>query len=108
MKKENRIKKHSEFDLIIKTGKKIKSKIFSVYYLSSSSNSSRIGIAVGKSNGKAVTRVKIKRQIRAILASCWDFSLKVNVIIIARPNYEVGEFSLNKTELVGLLDKIED
>ena len=37
-----------------------------------------------------------------------DFSKKFDIVIIVRPSYKVGEFRSNETELVGLLEKIEE
>ena len=72
-------------------------------------NETHIGIAVGKKNGGAVARVKIKRQIRAIIASAWeDYSLPFDIIIIAKASYDTKDFSASKEELTSLLEKVKD
>lgn len=110
MKKALRIKKHSEFDLIIKNGKKLKSKNFSIYYQAApiDQDFTRIGLAIGKANGHAVTRVREKRQVRAMLASRNDYSLPVNIIITIHPCYRGDEFQNNERELNSLLDNVKE
>lgn len=106
MKKQFRIKKHPEFDLIIKTGRKIKTPNFTIAYLPSDEDFTRIGIAVGKSNGNAVKRVKAKRQVRAMLANYGDYTLPVNVIIVIRPSFAKGSFEENQKELHAALEQM--
>ena len=109
MKREYRVKRHPEFDRIIKVGRKYKSERFTLYCeLSPDQPHSRIGIAVGKKNGNAVTRVRIKRQVRAMLAKRNDYALPMNLIIVVRPNYHVGEFTASEAELNALLDQIKE
>lgn len=110
MKKALRIKKHSEFDSIIKNGTRLKSKNFSIYYqvAPSDQNFTRIGLAIGKANGHAVTRVREKRQVRAMLAKRNDYSLPVNIIISIRPCFKEDEFENNERELSSLLDNVKE
>lgn len=89
MKRENRVRKHSEFDRIIKTGTAFKGHFFSCYWIRSEEGLTRIGIAVGKRNGNAVKRVRIKRQVRAMINQLWgDMSLSIDLIIVVRPSYK--------------------
>lgn len=108
MKVVNRVKKHEEFNEIISTGKKFKSSTLAVFYRSNINGYTRIGVAVGKKNGKAVQRVKIKRQIRAMIAKRNDYSLSIDLIIVVKPSYDTTLFSKNETELNELLNKIKE
>ena len=109
MKREYRVKKHPEFDHIIRSGKRIKSEHFALYFeLIPGQNHSRIGIAVGKKNGVAVTRVRIKRQVRAMLAKRNEYDLPINLIIVVRPNYHVDGFTASEEELNASLDRMKE
>ena len=108
MKREYRILKHSEFDRIIAGGKCIRTAHFRLFYLAEESNEHiRIGIALGKANGTAVRRVKEKRQVRAMLAKRNDYSPKLNLIIIIRPNYDPDSDFEMEEELNGAINQIE-
>lgn len=108
MKRENRVRKHSDFDRIIQQGESIKGTHFSLFYERNAESKTQIGIAVGKKNGGAVARVKIKRQIRAMIARHWsDWSLPLRIVIIVRPSYRIEEFTGNQEELESLLRKIK-
>ena len=71
-------------------------------------NYTRIGIAVGKSNGVAVTRVKEKRQVSAMLAKRNDYSLPIDLIIVIRPCYSTEAYEANEEELNASLDQIRE
>ncbi|MDY5441595.1 MAG: ribonuclease P protein component [Candidatus Enteromonas sp.] len=108
MKKINTIKPHREFDRIIHGGVKVKSTHFSLFGEKSDAGYARVGVAVGKSNGKAVVRVRIKRQVRAMIAKAMDWTAPVNLIIVIRPTYQLGEFATNEQELIASLARIKE
>lgn len=108
MKRVNTVKSHREYDAIIHHGVKLRSEHFSLYYRPSDLGYTRIGLAVGKANGGAVQRVRIKRQVRAILAKRNDYSLPIDIIIVIRPNYDQADFHENERELNVLLDQIKE
>lgn len=109
MKKENTIKPHREFDRIIHTGARVKSAHFTVFGEKSANSVLRIGIAVGKANGKAFMRVRVKRQVRAFIASKkMDLTQPFNLIIVVRPSYHEGEFTQNELELHASLDRMKE
>lgn len=109
MQKEYRVKKHSEFDRIIHAGAKIKTIHYTIYIEKApEQNHARIGIAVSKRNGIAVSRVRIKRQIRAMISRNFDMNRRLNLIIVIRPNYSPLEKKGNEEELAKALDEIKD
>jgi len=87
LKKIHRITKQKDFDLILKTGKKIYSPTFIVRYLSNDQNLTRIGIIVSnKVSKKATTRNRIKRKIReSIRLSFSKLKNGQDIIIITSP-----------------------
>jgi ribonuclease P protein component len=72
MKRENRVLKHQEFDAIIQSTPFIRSQHYVIHYRQNVANLARIGISVSKKNGDAVTRNRIKRQVRAMIAGGYD------------------------------------
>ena len=77
-----------------------------MYYDKRKEEYSRIGISVSKKLGDAVTRNKIKRQIRMMLSEMYNFDQGVSdVIIIARNKYLEKSYEDNKTELEKLIKK---
>lgn len=67
MKKYETIKKKREFDEIIHQEKYKKNNSYIIYNKENNYSYPRFGIAVGKKIGNAVTRNKIKRQVRDII-----------------------------------------
>ncbi len=109
MKKEYRVKKHSEFDRIIHGGHKIKTPHYTIYVEKVPNQShARIGLAVSKRNGNAVTRVRIKRQVRAMVNRHFDVNSRLNLIIVIRPSYNALEAQINEEELAKALDEAKE
>ena len=67
MKKLYIVKKHQDFDRIIKTGKRKTNKSFIIYSIENNLPYDRYGVSVGKKLGNAVYRNKYKRKIRPII-----------------------------------------
>jgi len=67
MKKNNIIKKSSEFDRIIHSEKSTKFKDYIIYIEYNDSDNYHFGLSVGKKIGNAVTRNKVKRRLKSII-----------------------------------------
>lgn len=90
MKKKYRVKKNQEFQDIMLHHNSYANRNLVVYVLEDKDQTHyRIGLSVGKKVGNAVTRNKVKRQLRVGVAQISE-SLRttINVIIIARPGIE--------------------
>ena len=83
MKKENIIKKSLDFDRIIKNNKSYKYKDYIIYLEKTENNTYHFGLSVGKKIGNAVTRNKIKRQLKNIIDQN-NYEKGINCIIIVR------------------------
>lgn len=109
MKKVNRVKKYREFKVIMNLRKFKRNELYSVYFKEKALEVGRVGILVTKRNGNAVTRVKIKRQVRSIIDEALDLrNEKYDYIVAISKNYSIDEFSKNKALLVKLLNSIKE
>lgn len=109
MKEINRVKKYREFKEILDLRNFKRNEIYTVYFRKNDFGYSRVGILVTKKNGNAVTRVKIKRQVRATVDSCLDYkNVSKDFIIVINKKYSVDEFNKNKDLLVNLINSIKE
>lgn len=107
MKKTKRIKKSYEFQTIIEQKKYQANDQYVIYYQPKKELEHRIGISVGKKIGNAVTRNKIKRQVRMMVLEKKVQNLAFDCIIIVRPKYLKKDFKENSEKLFSLIDKIK-
>lgn len=107
MKRANRVRKHKDFDRIITHSQPVKGRYFSIFHERGDVDETHIGIAVGKNNGGAVARVRLKRQVRAMVNEIWtDWAIPLNLIIVIRPSYKQDCFHDGKRELADSLGKV--
>lgn len=106
MKKVNRIRKNEEFQRIISKKQSLANASFVLYISKRQENHARVGLSVSKKLGDAVTRNKIKRQIRMMFIETFDFdNYPFDVICIAKMKYLEFDYSANKKALEKLLNK---
>ena len=103
MTKERTVKKRSDFDRVINKGTRIPTASYRIFFLPNEIGHTRFGIGVGKKNGNAVVRNRLKRQVRAMVAKRNDYSLPLDVIILIRPSYSSEKFDENEAELLNAL-----
>ena len=107
MKVINRIKANEEFGNTVRKGKTLKASSYVVHYRSNSLGLCRIGLSVSKKIGNAVTRNRIKRQLRAMCDSLIDYNNHdYDVVIVVRSNFLEGSFDFNKETLKKMLSEI--
>ena len=107
MKVVNRIKANEEFVATVKKGKTLRSPSYVVHYLKTERNICRIGLSVSKKIGNAVTRNKVKRQIRAMCDSLVKYNDHTfDIVIVVRPEFVNNSFDDNKQSLNNLLSGI--
>lgn len=108
MKKEYRIKSNEDFSALVKAGKRIKKSEFHIYYLPSNYQFNRFGVSVSTKLGNAVTRNRIKRQLRAIMDDFNKSSTKQHdIIVVAKQGFLNNTFQQNKEALLESLKEIE-
>jgi ribonuclease P protein component len=106
MKACDRVKRHEEFQDIIRANHCERTPAFACYYQSNGLNRARVGISVSKKMGNAVVRNRIKRQIRAMVDELMDFRLPLDLIIVARVAYDRDNFDKGKAQMAVLLDNM--
>lgn len=106
MKKSYRIRKNEEFSRIISKKHYFSNASFAVYADYKKEDYSRVGISVSKKLGDAVTRNKIKRQVRMMFINMYDFEgSPYDLILIVRSKYMDSNFADNQANLEKLLKK---
>ncbi len=109
MNKEYILKRNEDFKKIIDKKQFIKNKDYIIYYDKNNLHQARFGISVGKKLGNAVIRNKNKRQIRNILSKNKKYySNGIDYIIIIRRSAIISSFQEKCTNLLELLDKINN
>lgn len=107
MKKVNIVKENKDFSRIINNGKKCWNDVFSIYYSMNDKENYRFGISVSKKIGNAVTRNKIKRQMRNIVDKYKNiYPNNQDYIIIIRKNYINLTFYEVRDKYIELMKKI--
>ncbi|MCQ2786786.1 MAG: ribonuclease P protein component [Bacilli bacterium] len=107
MKRENRIRKNTDFKEIISKHHMIKSDEFTIYSNKNDLDHTRIGISVSSKIGNAVIRNKIKRQIKAMIKDLMKLDKNVDIVIIVREGYKNNTFDQNFDSLKKLLKGLQ-
>lgn len=102
MNKEHILKSNVDFQRIIKNNKPFKKKEYILYIEKNNENNYRFGFSVGKKIGHAVTRNKIKRQLRNIVRKK-DYQNGFNCIIIVGNNILMKTYKQMEEELYKIL-----
>ncbi len=105
MKKINILQKSSDFERIIKNNKSYKYKDYIIYIEKNDSNIYHFGISVGKKIGNAVTRNKVKRQIKNIIDKK-NYQKGFNCIIIVGKGITERTFNEMENNLMNAFNNL--
>ena len=106
MKKINIVKENRDFNRIIKNNRPFKYKDFVIYIDKRKPSVYKFGFSVGKKVGNAVTRNRIKRQLREIVSQN-DYKNDFDCIIIVGKGILCRNFSEVKENLNFALKKLD-
>ena len=106
MKKENILKKRKQFNWTFKNGEQVHEKDLVLVYTKAKSKNYKVGFSVSKKVGKAVTRNKIRRRLKAIVTKLNDQIANNNTLIfVARPSAAECLFCDLEVQVNSLLKK---
>ncbi len=109
MKKKNVVKENRDFAKIINNGQNYWNECFSLYIYNNECNNYRFGISVSKKIGNAVTRNKIKRQVRNIIDKYKNiYQNDKDYIIIIRKKYINFNFQEICNKYIDLINRTND
>lgn len=108
MKNHYIIKKKSEIDALFKQSLRSSDKYFSIFLKKDTNNVNfKFAMSIGKKYGNAVSRNKIKRQIRSIIRLNKDLINKqVNFVIVIRPIANKLSYEEIESKIINLLDRL--
>lgn len=107
MKKKNIVKEKKDFDRAFKFNNQIKSK-YAFLYTYKTNKEYRFGICVSKKLGNAVTRNKLKRQVKDIIDKSKLHFMSKDYIIVLKKSAVSAEYLMLKEDLLGLLKNISE
>ena len=118
--REHRLRKHAEFELVYKSGRRHFSPILTAFYLLRQDEESesgsvgrseepRIGITVGRALGKATARNRIKRRVRAAVTQNLE-RIKRPVDVVINPKKVAQEIDFQQlcAEVARAFDTIQE
>ena len=109
MKKEFRVKRNEDFSKIIARKKSFANSCFIIYKDENQMGHGRVGISVSKKLGNAVTRNKVKRQVKDVIdKSNLVFNSNTDYVIIIKKEINEIKYSEIKKNLMDLLKKVTD
>lgn len=108
MKKKFRLKKNEDFKRLIETRRFVNNKTFTFYFKENDLGYSRFGISVGKKHGNAVTRNKIKRQIRMMISQTFTYDKSYDYMVMIRHDYHKQTYDKNLEKMQELFVRIEN
>ena len=100
-----RLRKKSDIEICQKEGRKLHAKHFLILVRASSSNESRLAVAVTtKLEKRSVVRNLIKRRIREVFrVARKDINTPIDIVVVARRGIQQCDFSDYQREILGVL-----
>lgn len=104
MLRERRLRRSNDFAAVYRRGRPLSNDLLALRSLKTDRPQSRVGFAVGKRIGTAVVRNRVKRRLRAAVASLplmpgWD------LVVAARPAAATQDYQALRSALLGLLQR---
>ncbi|MGE0228932.1 MAG: ribonuclease P protein component [Dehalococcoidia bacterium] len=87
----NRLTRRQDFLLVLQRGQRVRHSLLGVGYRRNGRDESRVGFAVGKRVGNAVTRNLVRRRLRAI-ARTTGLRAGYDIVVTARPEAALARY----------------
>ena len=107
MRKINRLLVNSDFSRVLNEGKKFRDESFLVAMAKNQEGHLRAGISVSRKLGDAVVRVRIRRQVRAMIGSLNLIGEPIDLVIIPKPGFLKRSFRENLEALEGAIASLD-
>ncbi len=104
MKKAYRLKKNETIKSVLNKRDNVKDGFFNVYKRKNNIDHFRFAVSVGKKVGNAVTRNKLKRQVREIIRNA-NIDANFDLFIIVNHRVTFLNYKQMETRLLELLEK---
>ena len=106
MKILNRIKKSDDFAATIHKGNSFRLPSFIIHVKKNELNYVRVGISASKKLGNAVTRNRVKRQVRAMCDSLINYNAhSLDIVIVVKTKFLEETFNDNKSQICDFITK---
>ena len=110
--REHRLRKHAEFQLVYRSGRRHFATLLTAFYLPRQGvgeSGGRVGITVGKALGKATTRNRIKRRVRAAVGeNLTKLTRPIDVVINPKKAVLDADFQVLCSEISRAFEVIEN
>lgn len=106
MKVANRVKSNEDFKKVVHNGRFLKCSSFIAHFIKNDFGYSRVGISTSTKLGNAVTRNRIRRQIRSMCDSLIVYqNSSIDFVIVVKKDYLNKTFQQNKELLTHLVNE---
>lgn len=108
MRKINRLLDNKDFTIVLNKGKKVKAGSYLIAVRPNEEDHVRVGISVSKKVGKAFIRVRVRRQIRAMIGKMDILDRKADIVIIPKASFLENSFEQNLIVLQEAVKRLLD
>ena len=98
-----RLKKNEDFQHVLSLKKRTGNQAYTLYLSQNKLPHVRVGISTSKKLGNAVTRNRIRRQVRSMIQHILVMEQSIDLVVIVRSHYLTQAFELNQQQLTSLI-----
>lgn len=99
---DRRLRTERDWDTLFREGYGVSGQMISLR-IRPTPGSRRLGVSVGRRIGGSVTRNRVKRQIRGLVARLWDSLPEADIAVLARPAVTAADAAALESALSALL-----
>lgn len=98
-----RLKKNEDFQHVLSQKKRSGNQAYTLYLTHNKFPHVRVGISTSKKLGNAVTRNRIRRQVRSMIQNHLVTEQAIDLVIIVKNAYLQQSFEINQQQLMTLI-----